>query len=95
MLQIIKLIEANYTDSEIAHETGFNRGKVVETSTKYWEAKMKQAQIDDYLKQNFPGGNLKQAGIVLGVSQIFLKRRIIYLRIDPDMIFETITIKTI
>jgi hypothetical protein len=94
MYLVIDLIEVNISDAEIVNITGFNIAWINKLSTNYWKYKMNIQQIDDYLIKKFPGGSLKQASIDLGTNIIFIKRRVMYLKIDPDMIFETITFKT-
>jgi hypothetical protein len=89
-LNVVALIEANCSDVEIVKMLGFNYGFVGKMSTDYWNFKMKEKQIDDYLKLKFPGRSVKQAAFNLGVSEFFVKRRVMYLKLDPNMIFETV-----
>lgn len=91
--KVMNLADSGVSDIDISESTGFNLNWVGDVTRRYWMDKMKIQQVDDYLKQKFPGGSVKQACLVCGVSEQFIKRRILYLNIDPDMIFEIIKTK--
>lgn len=91
--QVMDLADKGVADVDIEEVTGFNLGWIGGVTRKYWIDKMKIQQVDDYLKQKFPDGSVKQASLVCGVSEQFIKRRILYLNLDADLIFEIIKTK--
>lgn len=52
---------------------------------------MNMNQIDNYLRCHFPGGSVLIASLYLGKTEAFIKRRVMYLKIDANMIFETVS----
>lgn len=92
-MKVFDLADKGVCDLEISARTGFNEFWIKDVTTRYWKDKMKIKQVDDYLRQHFPGGNIKHSAYELGVTEMFIKRRVMKLKIDPNMIFEIIKTK--
>jgi hypothetical protein len=90
-MKVLDLADKGVSDVVISNQMNVAYGWVNPITTRYWEDKMKIKQVDDYLKKNWPGGNTKEASIVLGCTELFVKRRVMALKLDPNMIFETVS----
>jgi hypothetical protein len=88
--KVFELADKGVADNEISIKTGLKRNWVANVTARYWKDKMNIKQVDDYLRKNFPGGNIKHAAYECGVTEMFIKRRVMKLNIDPNMIFEII-----